>query len=150
MTFVYQTIIGASTDIVLDALLNPSKTEQYYYGFTISGDWKVGGKYQYTQNDQVSLEGKVTELIPGKKIAMTFNGKWMPEVAAHAETLVEYEIFAEGANTYLKLTHSGLEENSYAAAALPKGWVNIISGMKTLIETGKPLDIDMAATMQNH
>jgi hypothetical protein len=81
---------------------------------------------------------------------MTFNGKWIPEVAAHPETIVDYELWPEGENTYLKLTHHGLEDNSYAAKALPKGWINIISGMKTLLETGKPLTIDLHTTMQNY
>ena len=150
MNFIYQTIIKSPVDDVVDALINPEKTKQYYYGFAIEGEWKEGGKYAYTMNGAVCIEGVVTELVPGKKISMTFNGKWIPDVAAHPETTVDYEMWEEGENTYLKLTHSGLEEGSYAAGALPKGWVNIISGMKTLLETGKPITIDMQATMQNH
>lgn len=150
MNFIYQTIIGASADEVAQALIDPTKTKLYYYGFSIEGDWQEGGKYAYKLNDAVCIDGVIKELLPGKKIVMTFNGKWIPEVAEHPETIVTYELLQEGQNTYLKLTHDGLQDGSYAAKALPKGWVNIISGLKTLLETRKPLSIDIEATMQNY
>lgn len=150
MKYVYETIIKSDVKTVFDALTDPNQTKEYYYGFEIEGDWKVGGSYTYKQNGNIALEGVITELIPDKKIAMTFNGKWIPDVSSHPETIVEYELWQEGDNTYLKMSHSGLEDGSYAAKALPKGWVNIISGMKTLIETGKHLDVDLQATMQNY
>lgn len=149
MAFTYQTIIKAAPEAVLDALTNPAMTQQYYYGFSIEGDWREGGRYAYTAGGNVCIEGTVTELVPGKKIAMTFKGLWDPKVAEDPESTVSYELAQEGENTYLKLTHDGLPEGSYSAQALPKGWANILSGLKTLLETGSPLVVDMQATMRN-
>jgi Activator of Hsp90 ATPase homolog 1-like protein len=41
----------------------------------------------------------------------------------------------------LTLTHEGFAEGSKFLKGISKGWPVILSGLKSLLETGKPLDI---------
>jgi uncharacterized protein YndB with AHSA1/START domain len=77
---------------------------------------------------------KITEVIPQRKIAYT----WRYE-RYEGESLVTFELFAEGNKTRLKLTHTGLESfpklPSFARDNFLKGWTEIIgSSLKKFLE----------------
>ena len=56
-----------------------------------------------------------------------------------APSRMTWELEPEGAVTRLRVTHEGLSEA--AAAQVSAGWRRILSGLKTLLETGEPLVI---------
>lgn len=132
MQYVNEMLIRSSVSEVWDALTNPKKTKEYYYGFEINTDLKKDSKYTYSAGGFVGLEGVIKEIISGSKLVMTFNAKWDPELAKAKESLVTWELEQRGENTFVRMTHDGL---------LLKGWVDILSSLKSYIETGKPLKI---------
>jgi uncharacterized protein YndB with AHSA1/START domain len=80
---------------------------------------------------------KVTEVIPEKKIAYTWRYKGEP-----GDSLVTFELFAEGQKTRLKLTHTGIEPfpktPAYARKNFEAGWTAIIgSELKQFVEGAK-------------
>ena len=80
---------------------------------------------------------KITEVIPQRKIAYT----WRYE-GYGGESLITFELFAEGNKTRLKLTHTGLESfpklPSFARDNFLKGWTEIIgSSLKKFLEQGE-------------
>jgi uncharacterized protein YndB with AHSA1/START domain len=77
---------------------------------------------------------KVTEVIPQKKIAYTWRYK-----GHEGDSLVTFQLSADGDKTRLKLTHEGLETfpkgPSFARENFLKGWTEIIgSELKQFVE----------------
>jgi uncharacterized protein YndB with AHSA1/START domain len=80
---------------------------------------------------------RVTEVIPQKKIAYTWRYKGEP-----GDSLVTLELFAEGDNTRVKLTHTGIETfpktPAYARKNFESGWTAIIgTELKQFVEQSK-------------
>jgi uncharacterized protein YndB with AHSA1/START domain len=69
---------------------------------------------------------RVTDVIPEKKIAYTWRYKGEP-----GNSLVTFELFPEGNQTRLKLTHTGIETfpktPTYARKNFETGWNTIIN-----------------------
>ena len=98
---------------------------------------EVGFEFEFT----VEHEGtkyhhlcKITEVIPQKKIAYTWR-----YAGEEGDSLVTFELFADGGKTRLKLTHEGLETfpklPAYAKTNFEKGWTEIIgSSLKQFVE----------------
>jgi uncharacterized protein YndB with AHSA1/START domain len=137
-----QIAIGADPAQVWTAITDLRITPAYYYGFEAHYDLTPGAEYSYVSDSRPVIKGRLIDVIEGKKLSMTFAGSWAPEVAELPESVVTYEL-AETAMaipgvTALTLTHEGLPDTD-AARNVEKGWVLILSGLKTLLETGHPL-----------
>jgi uncharacterized protein YndB with AHSA1/START domain len=101
---------------------------------------KAGLEFEFT----VEHEGaryhhlcKITQVIPQKKIAYTWR-----YAGEKGDSLVTFELFADGNKTRLKLTHEGLETfpklPAYASTNFEKGWTEIIgSSLKQYVEETK-------------
>lgn len=135
--FVFSTYIRTTPDKLWDALTNPEMTKHFYYGGRVQADLRVGGRFAYLDPEgQVNLDGEVIEIDPPKKLVTTFKATWSPPEGQI--TRVMYEIEPMGEVCKFTLTHYDYEK---AMAGIETGWPMIIAGMKTLLETGKPLDI---------
>ena len=80
---------------------------------------------------------RVTEVMQQKKIAYTWRYKGEP-----GDSLVTIELFNEGDNTRLKLTHTGIETfpktPAYARKNFEQGWTQIIgTELKEFVEQSK-------------
>ena len=137
-----QLAIKASPAEVWAALTDPAISPAYYYGFEAHVDLTVGAPYSYVSQGQTVITGTVLDAVEGEKLRMTFAGTWAPDVALLPESVVTYELgetaMAIPGLTAATLTHEGLPDND-AARNVEKGWVLILSGLKTLLETGTPL-----------
>jgi uncharacterized protein YndB with AHSA1/START domain len=137
-----QMAIKAQPEQVWDALVDSSVTPAYYIGFSAEFDLVAGAPYRYTAGGGDMITGRVLEVETGRRLVTTFNGHWAPDVAALPESTVTFEIVEPfmpmPGVTFLSCRHEGLD-NSETSAHLEIGWVSILSGMKTLLETGQPL-----------
>ena len=137
-----QIAIKAAPDQVWRALVDSSVTPAYYIGFSAEFDLAAGSSYRYTAGGGDMITGRVVEVDEGRRLVTTFNGKWAPDVASLPESTVTFEIFEPfmpmPGVTFLSCRHEGLDASD-TAAHLEIGWVSILSGMKTLLETGQPL-----------
>jgi uncharacterized protein YndB with AHSA1/START domain len=137
-----QLAIKASPAEVWAALTEASISPAYYYGFEAHYDLTPGADYSYVSGGHQVITGRLLDVIEGKKLSMTFAGTWAPDVAELPESTVTYELgdtaMAIPGLTALTLTHDGLPDND-AAHNVENGWVLILSGLKTLLETGQPL-----------
>jgi uncharacterized protein YndB with AHSA1/START domain/DNA-binding transcriptional ArsR family regulator len=135
--FVLETFIRTTPAELWDAIVNPNKTSQYYYGGRVEADLKIGGRFRYfTPEGDVNLDGEILEIVPHKRLVTTFTAKWAAQGAE--ATRVSYEIEPMGEVCKLTLTHFDFEK---ARAGVEAGWPRILSGLKTLLETGRPLGI---------
>ena len=145
-THVFEVYIKTSPEALWQALTDGSITEKYYYGSRADSDWKDGSGYQYLGKDGgVLIDGKVLESDPPKRLVTTFNPKWNPDaVGKFPESTVTFEIVPMGEACKLTLVHEGLTVGDPMTEGIFRGWSEILSGLKTLIETGKPLVLTAA------
>jgi len=137
-----QIAIRASPEEVWRALTDGEITPAYYVGFRAEFDLTPGGRYRYTAGAGDMITGTVLAVDPGQLLRTTFNGYWDPMVAQLPESIVTFRIVEElmpmPAVTFLSCVHEGVVD-AQAAAHLEIGWVSILSGLKTLLETGAPM-----------
>jgi uncharacterized protein YndB with AHSA1/START domain len=137
-----QFAIRATPEQVWQALTDGAITPAYYVGFRAEYDLTPGTGYRYTAGGGDVITGMVLAVEPGRRLQATFNGYWDPSVAALPESTVTFSIFDPfmpmPGVTFLSCVHEGLPDTE-AAAHLEIGWVTILSGLKTLLETGAPM-----------
>jgi uncharacterized protein YndB with AHSA1/START domain len=137
-----QIAVKASRDQVWDALVDGDTTPAYYFGFRAEYDLTSGAPYRYTAGGGEVIFGKVLSVDPGHELAVTFNGRWSAAVAELPESRVTISLadpkWPLPGITMLSLVHEDLAGGA-VAADLEAGWVTILSGLKTLLETGQPM-----------
>jgi uncharacterized protein YndB with AHSA1/START domain len=142
-TQVYQVFIKATPEQIWEAITSPVFTQKYFYGTRAEYDLRPGGKFLSLagDSDDQMVDGEVLEVDPPRKLVQTWRFLYDPELMAEGYTNVTWEIEdTEGAEGVSKLTVThALEGAAKTAASVAGGWMLILSGMKTLLETGKPL-----------
>ncbi|MGC5169038.1 SRPBCC domain-containing protein [Micromonospora sp. DT81.3] len=137
-----QLAIKASPAEIWTALTSPTLSPAYYYGFEAHYGERAGETYSYVSDGKTVISGELLEVDENRKLRMTFAGTWASDVAALPDSVVTYELgdtaMALPGLTALTLTHEGLPD-TVASRNVEKGWVLILSGLKTLLETGAPL-----------
>ncbi len=134
----YQAYIRTTSDKLWDAITRPEQTQQYFYGLAVTSDWKPGSSIKHLFPDGKSqIEGKVLEVEPRKKLVHTF----ATTGESDAPSRVTWELQPMGSVTLLTLTHDDFDGETQTYQSVARGWNPVVSGLKTLLETGKPLEI---------
>jgi uncharacterized protein YndB with AHSA1/START domain len=138
---VYTVLIRATPDRIWRAITDGLETERYYYGTRVDSDWSVGGRIVYAYPDgSVAADGKVLEIEPSRRVAMTFHARWSPEIEAEGPVRMTWEIEPAGEGvSKLTVVTSGIVEGGHVQGEFGDGIIQIVSGLKTLVETGEPL-----------
>ena len=143
--FVYVTYIETTPEKLWHALTDGDFTQHYWFGARLRSDWKPGSSFEMVRSDgSVSDTGKVVECDPPRRLAYTFvnqSDRYRNELPALATFVLE----PYGKLVKLTLTHQGFAEGSKFFQGISKGWPAILSSLKSILETGQPLDIPYAA-----
>ena len=135
-TQVYSVFIRATPDQVWDAITKPEFTEQYFFGAHI----EVRGDRRFSAIGDTEWDEEVFEADPPHKLVHGWTAGYDSDLAAEAESRVTWEIEPQdGGITKLTVVHDQLEGAPKTAESVAGGWMYVLSGLKTLIETGKPL-----------
>jgi uncharacterized protein YndB with AHSA1/START domain len=138
--FVLETYIRTTPKALWDAIVNPDKTQLYYYEGRLESTLKKGGPFRYTRpGGELMLDGKVLDVVPERRLETTFIPGWVPGAEA---SRVVYEFEPMGDLVKLTLSHYDIGKAHHGAVS---GWQAIIAGLKTYLETGKPLNVPMPA-----
>jgi uncharacterized protein YndB with AHSA1/START domain len=124
---------------VWEALTEPRLTPKYYYGLRLRTRPRRGGDCSYvggTGRGDPVIVGRVAQLVPGRKLVATFAFAKLPEDGA---SRVTFEVHPFGRSTRLAFRHSGFRGRSTTFRWVSGGWDWILSGLKTFVETGRPL-----------
>ena len=141
-TQVYEVFIKATPEQIWDAITKPEFTQKYFHGTRVDYDLRQGGRFRSlaADSDDVLVDGEVQESDPPRKLVHTWKAYWDPEMAAEQPSRVTWEIEPQdGGFAKLTVVHDQLEAAPKTAAGVAGGWSFILSGLKTLLETGKPL-----------
>ncbi len=143
---VYVTYIASTPDKVWQALTDPAFTRQYFGGFEVDVEPKAGGAFRLLYPDgRTHISGRVVEWSPPKRFSCTWLVEGMQGFAELPECLVTYDIEPAGEAVRLTMTeaHSWDVPDTILAGGR-QGWPAILSGLKSLLETGKAPKIAMA------
>ena len=139
---VYTVFIKATPEQVWDAITKPEFTAKYFYGSHVDSTLELGSPFRGLSPDreQVWTDGEVLESDPHHRLSYTWRALYDPETASEEPSRVTWEIEpADGGVTKLTVVHDQLEQAPKTAENVAGGWMYILSGLKTLLETGEPL-----------
>jgi uncharacterized protein YndB with AHSA1/START domain len=144
--FVYTIYIASTPAKVWQALTTAEFSRQYFFGNAVEVDLRVGGAYIVrTPDGGLHISGEVIECDPPRKLSVTFNVNWPELVEKLGPTLVTWEIEQSGDAVKLTLIQSQDRElGDDILSGGRSGWPAILSGLKSVLETGKPLTVQMA------
>jgi uncharacterized protein YndB with AHSA1/START domain len=135
-TQVYSVFIRATPEQIWDAITKPEFTQQYFYGARI----ELRGERRFSAIGEMEWDEEVLEADPPSRLVHQFVAAYDPEMSAEEPSRVTWEIEPQdGGVTKLTVVHDRLESAPKTAESVAGGWMFILSGLKTLLETGKPL-----------
>ena len=134
-TAVFEIYITATPEQVWEAITDPMLRAKFSFGVQTHSTWAAGSPYRAGVPGVVDIaEGMNLVVEPPHLLVQSFNALWSEEVKAQGTTQVTWEIEPVGDSCRLTVVHDHLPDD--ANAELYGGWPMIISGLKTLIETG--------------
>jgi len=141
---VYVTYIAAAPEKVWEALTRPEFTRQYFFGFAIDLEPRTGGAFRLLAPDGgTHVSGEVVEWAPPHRLTVTWRAAGMKDFGELPECLVSYEIAPAGGSVRLTMTESHSWEVPEAILrGGQSGWPKILSSLKSVLETGRPLSIE--------
>jgi DNA-binding transcriptional ArsR family regulator/uncharacterized protein YndB with AHSA1/START domain len=137
---VYQAIINVSPDVVWNAIVDGDITERYFYGTRVESTWEKGAEIRYLYDDgRVAAVGTVVSIDPGSVVEMTFQALWDEDLIAEgpAREIWRVEDFNGATRLTVELYDTPVGSRTYNEFST--GFIYIVSGMKTFLETGASL-----------
>jgi uncharacterized protein YndB with AHSA1/START domain len=136
---VFEIYIKTTPDRLWEAITDPEMRAKYSFGVQTSSDWTEGSSYTSSVPGVIDIaEGENVEVDPPRRLVQSFNALWSDDVKAVGTSRVTWEIDPVGDSCQLTVTHDQLPED--ANSEIFGGWPMILSGLKTLLETGETLD----------
>jgi uncharacterized protein YndB with AHSA1/START domain len=138
-TQVYQVFIRATPEAIWDGITRPEFTQQYFYGGRIENTPEK--HYALSPNGEIWADSPTFEFDPPRRLVHGWRSKYSPALDAEPESRVTWEIEPrDGGYCLLTVTHDQLENSPKTAESVSgEGWMMVLSGLKTVLETGKPL-----------
>ena len=156
-TQVYRVWIKATPEAIWDAITNPGWTDRYGYGGIPEFDLRPGQPYvvhpgqgmrEFPDVPDDIIDGEILEADPPRRLSMTWRMLMDPQMQAEGFTKLTYEIEeTESAGTRLTVIHelegaptlSAMVRGAAEAEGAGGGWGWVLSDLKSLLETGRPL-----------
>jgi uncharacterized protein YndB with AHSA1/START domain/DNA-binding MarR family transcriptional regulator len=139
MEKVFEIYIKTTPERLWEAITNPEMRRKYNFGVGVESDWSPGSRYEALtpMAPGAIWEGENLEVDPPRRLVQSFNALWGEDVKREGTSRVTWEIEPIGDSCRLTVTHDQLRED--ANSELYGGWPMILSGLKTLLETGETL-----------
>lgn len=136
---VYQVFIKSTPEMVWNAITTPEFTKQYFYGTAI----EVTPERSICHGPDGTLwaDQAVMEFNPPRRLVQEWHFLYDPEMAKEASSRVTWEIDVVNEGVCkLTVIHDQLEGAPETAKSVSGGWMYVLSGLKTVLETGKGLN----------
>ena len=143
MEKVFEIYIKTTPERLWQAITDPELRSKYSFGVGVYSDWLPASSYlarTTAMNPSPGIEiaeGENVEVDPPRRLVQTFHALWSDAVNREGHSRVTWEIEPVGDSCRLTVTHDQLRAG--ANAELYGGWPMILSGLKTLLETGQML-----------
>ena len=135
--FVYVTYIRTTQEKLWSALTDVEFMKQYWFGMHRESQWTAGSPWKMVRtNGSVCDAGEIIESEPPRKLVIRWQHQDNPELKAEGESRCTMELEPSGAAVKLSITHTIERQPSKLIAAVSGGWLQILSNLKALLETG--------------
>jgi uncharacterized protein YndB with AHSA1/START domain/DNA-binding transcriptional ArsR family regulator len=154
MEKVFEIYIKTTPERLWQAIVDPAQRAKYTFGVAVYSDWTPGSAYTTRAGpgtvgpDMVIAEGENLDVDPPRRLVQSFRALWSDEVKAEGTSRVTWEIERVADSCRLTVTHDQLREG--ANTQLYGGWPMVLSGLKTLLETGELLTTPASLKYQGH
>ncbi len=136
---VFEVYVKTTPECLWEAITSEEMRKRYSFGVGTVSDWTEGSEYSSAVPGVIDIaSGENLEVDPPRRLVQSFNALWSEEVKSEGTSRVTWEIEPVGSSCRLRVTHDQLGEG--ANNELYGGWPMILSGLKTLLETGEDLD----------
>lgn len=137
---IYKSYIRATVEDVWDAITNPDKTVQYFYGTLVDSDWEVGSSMDYFYPDgRQASTGHIISIDAPKRMEFTFHALWDEDLKAEGPAREVWALAEVNGMVELTVELYDVAEDSKTLDDFSNGFPYIISGLKSLVETGQGL-----------
>src|SRR5574341_116608 len=139
MEKVFEIYIKTTPERLWDAITDVEKRRKYFFGIGVVTDWKPGSRYEgrHPMAPTPILEGENLEVTPPRRLVQAFRALWSDNAKAEGTSRVTWEITPVGDSCKVVVTHDQLREG--VSSEIYGGWPQVLSGLKTLLETGGSL-----------
>jgi uncharacterized protein YndB with AHSA1/START domain len=139
MEKVFEIYIKTTPERLWEAITNSETRSKYSFGTRISSDWTPGSRYEQGHPGTNGLlgEGENLEVDPPRRLVQSMRFLWDDDVRKEGTSRVTWEIEPVGDSCRLIVIHDQMREG--ANSQIYGGWPQILSGLKTLLETGELL-----------
>ena len=135
---VFEIYIKTTPERLWQAITDPEMRRKYSFGVTVESEWTPGSAYTSLVPGVTEIaSGENLEVEPPRRLVQTMQALWSDEVRGEGFSRVTWEIEPVGDSCRLRVTHDRLRDD--ANSELYGGWPMILSGLKTLLETGEKL-----------
>jgi uncharacterized protein YndB with AHSA1/START domain len=144
--FVYVTYIRTTPEALWEALIRPEFTRRYWSGVWQDCAWEVGASWKMMFPDgRVADAGEVVEYDPPRRFALSWRNEFKPELREEGFSRATFTLEAAGDVVKLTVLHEiDRPAPSKFIQAVSNGWPSILSSLKSLLETGEPLESAIA------
>ncbi|MCP4968736.1 MAG: helix-turn-helix domain-containing protein [bacterium] len=140
---IYQTYIRCEPEAAWEAIVDGNVTVKYFYGQRVESTWEVGAPIRYVDlTGAVVADGTIVAIDAPNRVEMTFHPRWDPGLEAEGPARTAWIVGRVGDLTTVTVEYYELPTDSAQAADFMAGIPYIVAGMKTLLETGSPIDGD--------
>jgi uncharacterized protein YndB with AHSA1/START domain len=139
-TFVYVTYIATTPEKLWAALIEPEFVKQYWFGVHHECDWKAGASWRLVFADgRLADSGEVLEIEAPKRLVLKWRNEFRPELKEEGYSRCTMEIEPAGPAVKLTITHTIERDEAKLIQAVSGGWPQILSNLKSLLETGRTI-----------
>ena len=139
--FVYVTWIRTTPEKLWQALIDPEFTRRFWCECWQDSDWKPGSSWRLMIRDgRVGDSGEVIEIEPNRKLVLSWRNEFKPEMHEEGYSRLTYELEQIGTSVKLTVIHESERAGSKLIEAVSGGWPLILASLKSLLETGEPLE----------
>jgi uncharacterized protein YndB with AHSA1/START domain len=136
---VFEIYIKTTPERLWEAITSEEMRARYSFGVGTVSEWTPGSEYKAEVPGVIEIaSGENLEVDPPRRLVQSFKALWSEDVQKQGTSRVTWEIEPVGSSCRLRVTHDQLGED--ANNELYGGWPMILSGLKTLLETGEDLD----------
>jgi uncharacterized protein YndB with AHSA1/START domain len=137
---VFAIFIRAGREQIWEALTSSDYTLKYYYASTVESEWRPGAPFVYRIQGEPAIVGEVIESNPPERLVCTFDARWDDEVRPDPPSRITWTLEEAGPGvSKLTVVHEGFDSETATFVQIAGGMPFILSGLKTLLETGEPL-----------
>ena len=137
-TQVHRIFIKAAPEAIWEAITKPEFTRRYFFGSSIDTTTQPGSPCVYRSTDAPLVDGEVLESDPNHRFVITWRSLYHPpsvdEPASRVTWLIEPQ---EGGHCCLTVIHDRLDSSPNTAKNVGTAWMFVLSGLKTVVETGE-------------